>query len=347
MSAPPERPPAIEESPREEPPDLLEDLSSPESSGRVLHHAVRVLVVAVVAISIVAVVLSQVKGLRKFDWQFDPAWLALAVIVFFVIPGIHAELWRRILAAMGCHIPLSRGWAIWSVSLLARYVPTQLLMPITRISLSAKEGVPKRICLGSIVYEFALAAAGSVAVAAAFVVQLHSLRHQPERWLIVAVPLVALIVLQPRVFGWVSAKGLRRMGREPLPIMLSTGQVLVFFIAYLGSFIFVGAGVMATLRAVHSLAVSDVPIVLTSWAVGYAGALIAFFVPGGLGVRDGATASVLATAVPVTVAVAVAVLVRLIQTCAELVYAGAATFAARRVAPVSVSASPGEARTRK
>jgi hypothetical protein len=96
------------------------------------------------------------------------------------------------------------------------------------------------------------------------------------------------------------------------------------------SFIVAGIGMVASVRAVHPLSASDVPIVLTSWAVGYSGALIAFVVPGGLGVRDGATASVLATAVPLTVGVAVAVMVRLVQTAIELLYAGAASFAARR-----------------
>lgn len=332
MSAPEERP---------------EDLSSPEWSRRALRHAVRVLVVAIVAVSVAAVLLSQVKGLRKFDWQFHPGWLMIALVIFLISPGIYAELWRRILAAMGCHLRLSRGWAILSVSLLARYVPTQLLMPITRISMSAREGVPRRICLGSIVYEFALAAAAALAVSAAFLVQLHSLKHQPERWAIVVVPVAALVVLHPRLFGTLSRLVLGRVGREPLPILLSTRHVLVFFTGYVASCLFVGAGVMATLRAVHSVALSDAAIVLTSWSVGYAGALIAFFVPGGLGVRDGATASVLATAVPTTVAIAVAVLVRVIQTGAELVYAALATIAARRVESASLSVSPAEARKRK
>jgi glycosyltransferase 2 family protein len=290
------------------------------------------LVVAIVAISIAAVVLSQVKALRNFEWQFDPGWLVLGIAAFLIMPGIHAELWRRILATMGYPLPLSRGWSIWSLSLLARYVPTQLLMPITRIAMCDKEDVPKRVTLATIVYEFALVASASVAVGALFFVEWHKLDHVPERWLVIVVPLLALIALHPRVFGPVSSYALRKAKREPLQVLLSESHVLTMFVGYVISFLVAGIGTVGCLRAVHPLPTSDVPIVMTAWAVGYGGALIAFFVPGGLGVRDGATASVLATTVPLTVGVAVAVLIRLLQTAIELLYAGVASFAARRSA---------------
>ena len=70
---------------------------------------------------------------------------------------------------------------------------------------------------------------------------------------------------------------------------------------------------------------------LTAYAVGYCGAVVAFFIPGGLGVREGATASVLDTALPFSAAVTAAVGVRLMQTAIELLYAGLAELVARRV----------------
>ena len=72
-------------------------------------------------------------------------------------------------------------------------------------------------------------------------------------------------------------------------------RVLVpFAVGYVASFVVAGLGDLR-LRAL------DLPVhadcdsrVLTSYAIGYSAAVLAFFVSGGLGARDGATATALA-----------------------------------------------------
>ena len=77
------------------------------------------------------------------------------------------------------------------------------------------------------------------------------------------------------------------------------------------------------------------PLIISSWSVGYAGALLAFFIPGGIGVREGAVAAVLSVAMPTSVAIAVAIAVRLAQTGIELAYAGGSVLYARRLPELS------------
>jgi uncharacterized membrane protein YbhN (UPF0104 family) len=123
---------------------------------------------------------------------------------------------------------------------------------------------------------------------------------------------------------------LRRLGREPLPETLPLAKVLGYALLYTLAFIVEGFAVYAFARSLHPVEPGHVPILLTSYAVGYAGSVAAFFIPGGLGVRDGATAAVLSVAMPVRVAVAAAIGVRLIQTALELLFAAFAEMWARR-----------------
>ena len=195
---------------------------SPYSSARtLLRRAVWVTVIAVIATFIVVAVVSQVAKLPKIDWHFSPGWLALSCLCVLLFQGIHAETWRRILYDLHGDIPRRKAWVIWNVSLLARYVPTQVLMAVTRVTMSEREGVPKRITIASIVYEVALVTAASVVVAAWGFTELPrcgatrgAISSSLSRWF-------ALACLHPRVFSHVSERLLKRFGADTLPSTLS------------------------------------------------------------------------------------------------------------------------------
>jgi hypothetical protein len=305
---------------------------SPYTSARtLLRRAVWVTVIAVVATFVVLAVVSQVAKLPKIDWHFSPGWLALSCLCVLLFQGIHAETWRRILHDLHGDIPRRKAWVIWNVSLLARYVPTQVLMAVTRVTMSEREGVPKRITIASIVYELALVTAASVVVAAWGFTELPALRGDAWRYLIFIIPVVALACLHPRVFSHVSERLLKRFGADTLPSTLPFGTVLRLGGVYAISFIIAGVSTLAMARALTSVDASDVPLIISSWSVGYVGALLAFFIPGGIGVREGAVAAVLSLAMPTSVAIATAIAVRLAQTASELLYAGGSVLYARRL----------------
>jgi hypothetical protein len=306
-----------------------------ESARGLLRHAVWIFVALLAAAFLILAVVSQVGKLPKIDWHFSPGWLALSLIGLIAFQGIHAEAWRRILHDLHGDIPARKGWVIWNVSLLARYVPTQLLMVVTRVSMCSREGVPRKVSIASIAYEFALVTAASFAVAAWGFTELPALKGDTWRWLVFLVPLVAVVCLHPRIFSHLSGRLLRRLGSDELPRTLSVAMVLRLGTLYIGSFIVVGIGVLCLARSLHSVDPADIPLIVSAWSVGYAAALLAFFVPGGLGVREGAVAAVLAVVLPTGVAIAVAVAVRLAQTGIELLYAGASVLYARRLPELS------------
>jgi hypothetical protein len=160
---------------------------------------------------------------------------------------------------------------------------------------------------------------------------LPAIHSSPWRFAILIVPVVAVACLHPRLFSRVSEVLLRRMKAEKLQRTLGFPTVLGFAGLYVVSFLLTGVAALCVALSLHHVDASDIPLILSSWSVGYAAALVAFFIPGGLGVREGAMAAVLAIVLPTGVAIAVAVVVRLAQTGIELLYAGGSVLYARRM----------------
>jgi uncharacterized membrane protein YbhN (UPF0104 family) len=293
---------------------------------RVLMVALAVVIVGFLA----AAVVSQWSKLPDIEWRFAPGWLALSFLGLVLFQFIHATLWVAILEALGTPIHAMRGRAVWSLTLLARYVPTNVALAVSRMALAEREGVPKRITGASIVYELGFTFAGAAALGAYFVVTLPSLDDEPLRWLALAAPVLSLVALDPAVFHRLADAALRRLGRATLPLSLSRLQVLGFFAAFAASFLVAGFSVYAFAEGIHGVASEDIPTVVGAYSVGFAASVVAFMLPGGLGAREGAMAAALSPAMPLAVALAVAVGIRLAQMAVEVLYAAVTPMLARR-----------------
>ncbi|HVE69345.1 MAG TPA: lysylphosphatidylglycerol synthase domain-containing protein [Solirubrobacteraceae bacterium] len=309
-------------------PTLLERLGAAGSAATSLRggvprwqRAVMVALVVAVVAGLALAVASQWSKLPDVEWRFAPAWLAAAIVALVAFQWVHAHLWVSMIHALGHPIPLLRGVSVWSITLLGRYVPTSVALAAGRMALAEREGVPKRVCAASLVYELAFTFAGASIVGAYFVVTLPDLEGNPGRWAVLAVPAVVLIVLDPAIFHRVADGVLRRLGRQTLPVSLSRPQVAWFTLLFAASFLVAGFGVYAFAEALHGVPAGDAGTAVGAYSVGFAASVLAFVLPGGLGAREGAMTAALSPILPVTVALAVAVAVRLAQMAVELGYA--------------------------
>jgi glycosyltransferase 2 family protein len=265
-------------------------------------------------------VLRQWSKLPNFDWRFSPGWLgasAVAIASFYVVVG---EIWRLMLRALGAEVDPREARAVWGKSLLARYVPTNMLMVVGRVVMAERLGVRKRVTLASVAYELGLTFGTAIMVGAYFVINLPPLEDQPARYAVLGLIPLVLAVLHPRVFGPLADLVLRKLGREPLPRALSFPQVIGFTLAYIGCWATIGAALVAFALALHPLDAGDVPYVAAAYPVAYCVAVLTFVVPSGLGTRDVALATAMAAVLPGTVATAIAVAFRIFQTAIELLY---------------------------
>src|SRR4051794_459226 len=275
----------------------------------------------VVALSIGLVAWSSFTELPGVDWRYQPGWIALAIASMLLIIIVNALVWTRLLLALGPEIETRRGVAIWCVSALGRYVPTSRMMPVMRAAMAEGTGVPKRITLASVVYELALVLTGVLIVGSFFVVELPDLAGNPARFLVLALPVMALILLQPRIFRRVTDAVLSRLGRRSLPTVLSTATVLRFSAAYAGLAVLGGVCVYALAHLVHPVDGGDAAILIGAFSVGTALSILTFVLPSGLIAREAGLTLALAPVMAAAPAIALAVLLRILQLGSELLLA--------------------------
>lgn len=288
-----------------------------------------VLGVAVLA-SISVALLKSLGNLPDIRWHFVPGWLVLSVLAFATLQFMHAGLWRMIVVGLHGHLDPARSRAIWSASQLAKYVPTSVLMPLTRMKLAQHAGVPRRVTAASMVYELPLVSAASVIVSAYYVLKLPQVSHHAARWAILVLPVIALVVLHPSVFRPLAAVVMKRIGRESLPETLSFALVVRTLALYIGSLLVAGLGTYAFARALHPVANGKLPAVFASFGVALFLSYAGFLLPAGLGAREAGFTAALTLALPTAVALAVAIGVRLVQMALEVAYGIVTPVLARR-----------------
>ena len=267
-------------------------------------------------------VLRQWNQLPDFDWRFAPGWLAVAVAAVLAFYAFQNEVWRHILHSLGGRMEPAPARSVWGKSLIARYVPTNVLMLVGRMVMAERYGVAKRVTLASMVYELGLGIGTAVMMGAYFVIELPDLADQPARFAVLALIPFVLALLHPRVFGPLADLALRKLGREPLPRTLNFRQVLGYCVAFLVAWTLVGGGLVAFAAAVHPIDLSDAPYIAAAYPVAFCVAVITFVVPSGLGTRDAALAIGMGAVLAGTVATAIAVGFRIFQTVIELAYVG-------------------------
>jgi glycosyltransferase 2 family protein len=282
---------------------------------------------------LVLTVVGQWDEVKEEGVSFDVVWLIPAFVVLPVFYVMAALGWDLILRFLGQRIGFVQAQIAWGQPLLARYVPGSVLYVLGRLLLSERAGVPRRITLASIVYEQAISASAAIAVATYFFISHPDLQDQPLRWGVLVVVPLAILVLQPRVFGPLSNRVLAAFGREPLPATMPLRGVLTMLLYFAANWALMGLGVYFVARSVRFIPLEDLPIVGSAQAVGYVAALVTLVAPAGLGVRDAASAWTVKAALPsrsFAVGSLIAIVVRAVLTVVEVLYAAAVTALGRR-----------------
>jgi uncharacterized membrane protein YbhN (UPF0104 family) len=310
--------------------DLAARASSLQPSDPNVRRGLHAGIAIVLVLSVALVVVAGVGDFPEVHWRFKPIALLLALFAFGAYLLASAEIWRRLLAAVGPELPPVRAYAIWFASGLGRYVPTALLLPMLRMAMAEREGVPKRITAATVAYELALLITGSVVVAAYFVITLPDLDGIWQRYLVLVLPAVALIAIHPRVFHPLADWALTRAGRSTLPLSLPALRSLEFVVLYAAACLIAGLGIYCLAQAITPVGADSLPTVVSAYAVANTVSILAFVIPGGLGAREASMAAALAPVMPTAPAVAVAVLSRILQVGLEMAFASGTVFLARR-----------------
>lgn len=279
------------------------------------------LVAGATVLAVAALAYALVHGwsaVTRYDWTLRPGWIVAALATLgAAYLGAAIAYARMVIRLHPAAAPHTGGLVrAWSISLLGRYVPGNVLMVAGRLEMGHSLGIPRRVSLAASVYEQVLMLAASTIGGLLYLALYGNIGDHDLSWLLVLVLLLG-VALHPRVLGPLSSAALRRVGREPLAILLTAAQTALMLAWYAGVQALVGLGAWMFVR---SAAGSDAEpaFVALGFLLAFTVSMLAFVLPSGLGVREGVLALVLAPRLPGGVAVAVAVGLRFAITVFEL-----------------------------
>jgi hypothetical protein len=273
----------------------------------------RPVAVAAAAVGLGLTLWAERSGVEKYPWRF--AWTAfvLAVGVFSLGPLLGAFAFWVLLRDLGGPARLGPSVRMWTRSFLARYVPSGALTVAVRLQSQEAVGATGRQLLSATVFEqLAAVIAGALCATAAFVVS----GRDP--------PATALGLLATALVITLATSRLSRLpGDLPRPRARSLAAA-----ASIDCCVWLTAGT-AIWILVEALTPSppSAAFLVGAYALAWLLGFVAIFAPSGLGVREATLVVLLSPHFGVGPAAAIAVVLRLADTVADLVAAGAVELA--------------------
>jgi hypothetical protein len=198
--------------------------------------------------------------------------------------------WRRIVKAFGYKLPYGAAVRIWSTSELARYLPGAIWQVVGRWVLAKPYGIPKEIVVTSQILEICIFLFANVLLAGSCLLYFGQKFDAHARpWFITAlvlVPTLALL-LHPKIFYGAANRVLSWIGKPPIVKRLR-GRKLVQLLFWMI------LGLLGQSLCVFLIVSRVLPEFKPDWWWVMAGAyclawcagFLAFWAPGGLGVRE-------------------------------------------------------------
>ncbi len=277
-----------------------------------------------VVVFLVRVAADNVDALRDTSLELRPLWLLASAPLVAGGSLLLPLAWRHLVAAYGPRLRKRDAMRIWFVSQASRFIPSGMATVASRVVLAHREGVPRSLAGASVLVEGGIILLLGGLVAGVFLPS--SLAPAPIRLLLVAGCAGALLALP-----WVLAIGGRLVSRLPAlaPDDLDLRQLYEAVAIYATNTVAKSLGFLFLAASILPLSATDAPLVIGAIngavVIGMLG-----ITPGGLGVREGVLAALLAHRFSLGDAAAFAVAMRAWDFAFELIWLSAAAVAGRR-----------------
>lgn len=268
------------------------------------------------------------RGDLRFDWRD----LLLSYGFLFAYFLSRSLLWHFLTVRNACAVDVRKAVVCWLVSILGKYIPGKVFLLAGRVYLYQKYGASKtRVALCFLIE-------GTAALVSSALLLLLGLlfldlpiagQVRPLAPAILVGLVVVLVVLHPRVLERALGVLLKLFRREPVPVTLRYGDILVAVGIAGFNWLLLGAGFFFLINALVTLGWGVLPYITGAFSFAAVIGVLALFAPSGLGVREGILLILLQPLLGPGLATVVVLISRAWMTLGELLAVGLALAADR------------------
>lgn len=264
--------------------------------------------------------------LRLEDWKLDPPKLALSFLLLIGSLTLSALVWKKILHLYNVDLQFRKCFKITFVSSMGKYLPGKVWAYVSQAYLAQKVGVPVGVCLISAAVLFLAYAFSGLLL---FGLTLSVWSGLP--WaLVVLIPAVLLACLLALFSPWFPALMVRVAGRlsrrfresaapDGIRPDVSAPAVVAVLSVLAADWIVLIAAIYFMVNSFYAISLSQAVIVCGTLAASVIGGVLAFFIPAGLGVREGVGSYVLSVWMPPAIAIVIVLALRVWLSVGELI----------------------------
>jgi len=245
--------------------------------------------------------------------QLDIGVFVAAVVASTAAVSAYGVVWLYLLRRLGTPAPLS--WIrVFFKSQLGKYLPGSVWQYAGRVGLAHNRGVPVQRALVSVFCEIVCSAIAAAAASSLI------LGWAPAGGVLLG--LAGLLALGFALPGRVGGRA-GRFDRQSVLVALRAAPAAVgLYLVVWGMY---GFAFWTTGRALFAIPASDIPRYIGVFALAWLAGLVAFFAPGGIGVREAVIAALLAGPLGQADAIVLAATSRIVLSTIDLL-AGVASF---------------------
>ena len=253
--------------------------------------------------------------------HFDPVHLLLSYGLLFVSSACGIEGWRRILKTSGEKVTFRQAFRLIGRTILAKYLPGKFWFVVGRVYLGKAEAFSQqRVAVASVFEEVLLLLSAGLML---ILIELPLLVSQFTYLLVTLITVMGggLLLLHPRVIQGLLGVVMRVLKRNPVQVGGRYRDYLGITLVYLLGWLAQGMGFFFLCRMIYPLPWTSVSSVVGAYTLSWVVGLLAFFVPGGLGIREGTLSVALGGLLTGPLSILLSLVSRLWITLYELLFA--------------------------
>ncbi len=279
---------------------------------------IKMLLLAAVFYFLVKNLYSNLDYLQQYSWNINWLQMGFSIVLLLCQFTLMVLVWLYMLRRMGEHLSFIQAWRIWFLSNLGRYIPGKIWQIAGLVWLAGEEGVSMRIAGASVIIAQALSILASSIMFILLVVYGFDLPSIGLLWPVAMIFVVICAVVYPGNLERILNAGLRIFGKQPVEVRLTVTEIINIFVVYIFGWAIYGMAFYVFVDSLVNLEARHILFTVSIFAVSYVTGLLAFFAPGGIGVREGIIAVFLSQIVPSSLAVGIAVFARVWSIFAEV-----------------------------
>lgn len=288
-------------------------------AGKIIKLIAKLAVITVIFYFLGRTVLSNWDSVKSYEWTFDPALMILSCLLYFTAYAALPWIWRKLMHYMSYDLSYGDAWEIFYIGNLGRYVPGKLWTIAGMAYMGKKAGIPATVAGTSAVFAQAYSMLSSFVFFVLFLI-FNDTQYSTKK-LVLLLPfffIAAIVFIFPGNLERTLNAVLKRFGRNPVRLGITTLEAVKITACYVVSGVIYGLAFWIFILSIagtgHVGAIFSISASNLAYWVGY----LAFFVPGGLGVREGFLILLFSDILPGGVFIIIAGLSRLLVTLIEL-----------------------------